>query len=73
MPMMQPASTDAFISGWSSQVSVDTFAMPFSSGLKLLRAHTAKMAVSTGPIVEPFDVAGDVFVRKIAVLVDVLL
>ena len=59
--------------GWSSQDSVDTVATPPRSDLKLIRADAAEMTVATGSIVEGFDVVGDVLVRKIAVLVDVLL
>lgn len=58
---------------WSSQVSVDTVASPPSSDLKLIRADAAEVAVTTGSIVKAFDVVRDVFVRKFAVLVDVLL
>jgi transposase len=58
---------------WSSQDSVDTVTTPPGSDLKLIRADAAKMAVTTGSIVEGLDVVGDVLVRKIAVLVDVLL
>ncbi len=52
---------------------MDTVAAPPSSDLKLIWADAAKMAVTTGSIVEGFDVVSDVRVRKIAVLVDVLL
>jgi len=52
---------------------VDTVATPPRGDLKLIWADSAKMAVTTDSIVKDFDVVSDVFVRKIAVLVDVLL
>jgi len=58
---------------WSYQASVDTVATPPGGDLKLIRADSAKMAVTTDSIVKGFDVVIDVFVRKIAVLIDVLL
>jgi len=58
---------------WSSQASVDTVPTPPCGDLELIWADSAEMAVTTDSIVEGIDVVRDVFVRKIAVLVDVFL
>ena len=59
--------------GWSSQDSVDTVPTAPMLCFKSLRANATDVAVTPSSIVERLDVFGDVFGRRVSIMVDVLL